>query len=194
MKIALPVALSSSVMNLTALADVFIAPSRLISIGYTQAQATEKFGNYSTLCVSFANLPATFIYPLTSAALPALSYARASKDINRADEIAYNTFKTALFISLPCSVGLGVLSYQALSVVFPAPSSALGAPMLTALSPSVVLCALLAVTDTLLQSCGKPFYPVISMLFGSGIKILSLYILFKIPSLDRLAVPFGTFA
>ena len=192
LKTALPVTLSSSVMNLSALSDVFIAPSRLISIGYTEAQATEIFGNYSTLCVSFANLPTAFIYPLTSAALPALSYAYASKDKERAVELAYNTLKTALFISLPCAVGLGVLSYQALSVVFPAQSSALAAPMLTALSPSVVLCGMLAVTDTLLQSCGKPVYPVISMLFGAGVKIASMLLLFKVPSFDRLAIPAGT--
>ncbi len=192
LKTALPVTLSSSVMNLSALSDVFIAPSRLISIGYTEAQATEIFGNYSTLCVSFANLPTAFIYPLTSAALPALSYAYASKDKDRANGLAFNTVKTALFISLPCAVGLGVLSYQALSVVFPVQSSALAAPMLTALSPSVVLCAMLAVTDMLLQSCGKPAYPVVSMLFGSGIKIASMLLLFKITAVDRLAIPFGT--
>ena len=192
LKIALPVTMSSSVMNLSSLSDVFIAPSRLISIGYTPSQATEIFGNYSTLCLSFANLPAAFIYPLTSAALPALSYAYASKDKEKANELAKNTLKTALLISLPCAVGLGVLSYRVLSVIFPENSSVLAAPMLTVLSPSVVLCALLAVTDTLLQSCGKPSYPVISMLFGSGVKILSLFLLFKIDSVGRLAIPLGT--
>ena len=192
LKTALPVTLSSAVMNLSSLSDVFIAVSRLISIGYSEYQATQIFGNYSTLCLSFANLPMAFIYPLTAAALPALSYARAQGNNKKADGIAYNTIKTALFISLPCSVGLGVLSYQTLSVVFPAYSSALAAPMLTALSPSVILCAMLAVTDMMLQSCGKPAYPVISMLFGSGIKILSLYLLFKISYIDRLAIPSGT--
>ena len=191
-KTALPVTLSSAVMNLSSLSDVFMAPSRLISIGYSEYQATQIFGNYSTLCLSFANLPMAFIYPLTAAALPALSYAKAKNDDKKANDIAYNTVKTALFISLPCSVGLGVLSYQALSVIFPAYSSALAAPMLTVLSPSVVLCAMLAVTDMMLQSCGKPAYPVISMLFGSGVKILSLYLLFGISVIDRLAIPAGT--
>lgn len=192
LKTALPVTLSSSVMNLSSLSDVFIAPGRLMAIGYTETQATQIFGNYSTLCLSFANLPAAFIYPITSAALPALSYARASNNKIRVDELTYNTIKTSLFISLPCAVGLGVLSYQALSVVFPSASAALAAPMLTALSPSVVLCALLSVTDMLLQSCGKPSYPVVSMLFGSFVKILSLFLLFRISSVDRLAIPLGT--
>lgn len=192
LKTALPVTLSSSVMNLSSLADVFITPSKLMAIGYTESQAAEIFGNYSTLCLSFANLPAAFIYPLTSAALPAISYARAANDSERANGLAYNTLKTALFISLPCAVGLGVLSYQALSVVFPASSSALAAPMLTALSPSVVFCALLAVTDMLLQANGKPAYPVISMLFGSAVKILSLFLLFGISYIGRLAIPVGT--
>lgn len=192
LKTALPVALSSSVMNLTSLSDVFIAPSKLISIGYTEMQATEIFGNYSTLCLSYANLPATFIYPITAAALPALSYARASKDTDKANELAYNTLKTVLFISLPCAVGLGVLSYPVLSVIFPESSSALAAPMLTALSPSVLLCALLAMTDTMLQSCEKSLYPVISMTFGSGVKILSHILLFRVSIIGRLAIPVGT--
>ena len=99
LKTALPVTLSSSVMNLSSLSDVFIAPGRLMAIGYTETQATQIFGNYSTLCLSFANLPAAFIYPITSAALPALSYARASNNKIRVDELTYNTIKTSLFIS-----------------------------------------------------------------------------------------------
>lgn len=192
LKTALPVSLSSSVLNLTALSDAFIAPSRLISVGYSEAQAAQIFGNYSTLCISFANLPAMFINPITSAALPALSYALASNDTKRINELVSGVIKTVLFISFPCAVGLGVLSYQSLSVVFPSSSSELAAPMLTALSPSVVLCAMLSVTDTMLHSCGKSAYPVVSMFFGSCVKILSLFLLFDISFIGRLAIPVGT--
>ena len=101
-------------------------------------------------------------------------------------------YKYTLFISLPCAVGMGVLSYRVLSVVFPSQSAYLGAPMLTVLSPSVVLCALLAVSDTVLQSCGKPSYPLISMICGASVKLISTFILFKSTPLGRLSIPLGT--
>ena len=192
LKTALPVTLSSSVMNLSALTDVFIVPSRLIATGYTEAQAAAIFGNYTTLCLSYANLPMIFIYPLTSAILPALSSYRAKNDTESLNDLAAKVYKYALFISLPCAVGMGVLSYQSLSVVFPAQSAALAAPMLTALSPSVALCALLAVSDTVLQSCGKPSYPLYSMICGAAVKLVSVLILFRFDFIGRLAVPVGT--
>ncbi len=192
LKTALPVTLSSSVMNLSALTDVFIVPSRLIASGYTEAQAAAIFGNYTTLCLSYANLPMIFIYPLTSAVLPALSAYYAKNNTDALNGLVSKAYKYALFISMPCAVGMGVLSYQALNVVFPAQSSALAAPMLTVLSPSVVLCALLAVSDTVLQSCGKPSYPLYSMICGVSVKLLSVLLLFRIDFIGRLAVPVGT--
>ena len=192
LKTALPVTLSSAVMNLSALTDVFIVPSRLIASGYTEAQAAAIFGNYTTLCLSYANLPMIFIYPLTSAILPVLSAHYAKKDMAAVNDLAKKAYRYALFVSLPCAVGMGVLSYQALSVVFPAQSASLAAPMLTALSPSVALCALLAVSDTVLQSCGKPSYPLYSMICGAAVKLLSVLILFRFDFIGRLAVPIGT--
>lgn len=191
-KTALPVTLSASVMNLTSLIDVFAAPSNLISSGYTELQAAQIYGNYSTLCISFVNLPLSFIYPVTSAVLPALSARHSLGDMRSFNDLAGKVYKYTLFISLPCAVGMGVLSYRVLSVVFPAQSAYLAAPMLTVLSPSVVLCALLAVSDTVLQSCGKPSYPLISMICGASVKLISTFILFKLTPLGRLSIPLGT--
>ena len=190
LKTALPVALTSSVMNLSSVTDAFIAPAGLISTGYTEQQATEIFGNYSTLCLSFSNLPLIFIYPVTSAVLPVLSAYICKNDIRKASRTYLDVIRYSLFISAPCAVGMGVLSEQLLSLLFPYRSASLAAPMLSALSLSVTLSALLAVTDTALQAAGKPTYPVISMASGVLLKLLSMFILFK--TVGRLAVPIAT--
>ena len=191
-KTALPVTLSASVMNLTSLIDAFTAPSNLISFGYTKLQAASIYGNYSTLCLSYSNLPLSFIDPITSAVLPVLSAKRSLNDMAAFNELIGKVYKYTLFVSLPCAVGMGVLSYPVLSVVFPQQSAYLASPMLTVLSPSVVLCALLAVSDTALQSCGKPSYPLFSMVCGAVIKLTSTFILFKTTHLGRLSIPLGT--
>ena len=192
LKTAIPVSASSSVMNLSALIDVFAAPSSLIRTGYTQQQAAEIYGNYSTLCLSFINLPMVFIYPICSAALPAMTAAISDNDRKKADLLARDAIKGALAVTMPCAVGLGVMSYQCLSLVFPFQSAYLAAPMLTALAPYAVLCALLSVSDTMLQACGKASRTLISMTLSAAVKFSSYLLLFRLSFVGRLAIPVGT--
>ena len=190
-KTAVPVTVSSAVMNLTGMIDVFAAPSRLIKIGYSESQATEIFGNYTTLAVPMINLPMIFVYPVTSAALPALSANYYSKrDTRKSVEILKSVYKTVLTVALPCAVGLSVMAKPMLALIFSENSAALAAPMLTVLAPASALCALLAVTDTLLSAKGKAHFTIISMLAGSAVKFISTSLL--IFMIGRIAVPLGT--
>lgn len=192
LSIALPVTLSASVMNLTSIADVFIAPGRLQSIGFTQAQATEIFGNYTTLAVSMFNMPSVFIYPIAYAVVPALTSAITKGEIGKSKAIINSAFKVAVIFSLPCSVGLAVLSEDVLKLIFPDQSAILASPMLTVLSASVFLCALVAISNSVLQASGNEKLPIISMTAGAVVKLVSTYYLVNVPRLGRLGIPLGT--
>lgn len=192
MKTAVPVTVSASVMNLVSLSDVFLAPSLLMSNGYSQVQAAGIYGNYSTVCTSLINLPMVFVHPVCSSSLPALSAALSRKDEASAAKCVRFAYSAVSALIFPCAVGLGVMSYQVSALIFPDTSAALAAPMLTALSPSLIFCALISVTDVFLQSAGLSNRIVISMLSGSAAKLVSTVLLFRFTAAGRLAIPLGT--
>lgn len=191
-RIALPITVSSSVMNLTSLIDVFLCPILLCGIGFTTSQAAEIFGNYTTLAVSLFNLPGVFIYPIAYAVSPliaSLSEKGKSRELN---ENVKTAFRVSAMISLPCGAGLGVLSYPILELIFTPDSASLAAPMLSMLSVSVLFSALLAVSNTVLQSTGHQNIPIISMLIGALAKLIVTFAVFRYTELGRFGIPIGT--
>jgi stage V sporulation protein B len=146
--IALPITVSSSVMGLMNVIDTVIAPSRLQDIGYTATQATEIYGNYTTLAVSLFNMPTVLVYPIAYAVVPKLTEILTLGKDGRG--LITSSIKTTSVISLPCAVGLGVLSLPILDLIFPENSALLASPMLTMLAPSVFFCAVLGITNSIL--------------------------------------------
>lgn len=192
LKIALPVALSSSVMNVTAASDAFIVPRLLCASGYTEPSAAGIYGNYSTVCVSLVNLPSALVSPVCQSVLPRLTSAYHNKDKEKAYGICRSMLGVCLLLTLPSASGLFVLSYQIPALIFTEASAAVSAPMLAVLSPCAVLIPLLSVTDTVLQSTGKPHKTLAGMSSGAAVKLLSLFIMFRFTALDVLCIPAST--
>lgn len=186
-KIALPVTLSSAVMNLSMLTDTFIGPLLLEGIGYTVRQATEIYGNYTTLAVSFFNLPGVFIYPIGYAISPIIASGVKNRELT-----AISAVKAAAIIAMPMGFGMGVLPKPLLDLLFTRDSAALAAPMLSLLSFSVFFSAMLTVTSAVLQASGRERLPLISMITGTVAKIITTVIFVNIPSVGRLGLPLGT--
>ena len=188
--IALPITLSSSVMGLINVVDTVISSARLQDIGYTALQATEIYGNYTTLAVSLFNMPTVFVYPIAYAIVPKLTemltIGKNGKDL------ITSSLKTTSVISLPCAVGLGVLSFPILDLIFPENSAVLASPMLTMLAPSVFFCAILGITNSILQASGNEKLPIISMVVGIAVKFVSSYLFIGIDVIGRFGIPLGT--
>lgn len=189
LKTALPVALSASVMNLTALTDVFMFPALLGSAGYTQIKAAEIYGNYTTVCTSLINLPSAFITPVCASVLPALTAAVAEGREERIRSLQRFLYGAAFLIGAPCAAGLFALSYPVPALIFTESSAALSAPMLAVMSPAVVLIAVLSASDTVLQSSGKAFRTLIGMSAGALLRVLFAVLLFRFTGLDVLCMP-----
>lgn len=188
--IALPITVSSSVMGLMTVIDTVTVPSRLQDIGYTATQATEIYGNYTTLAVSLFNMPTVFVYPIAYAIVPKLTeILTLGKD---GKNLITSAIKTTSVISLPCAVGLGVLSFPILDLIFPESSALMAAPMLTVLAPSVFFCAVLGITNSILQASGNEKLPIISMVTGIAVKFISSYILVGVDGIGRFGIPMST--
>ncbi len=190
--IAIPITFSSSVIGLTNFIDAATVATRLQTIGYTEERATELYGNYSTLAVSMFNMPTVLIYPVACAVVPALSAALASSNRRECRSIINSSYKLVCLIALPASIGIGVLSEDILSLLFPAESASLAAPMLTLLSCSIFFCGIISLTNGILQSHNRERLPMVSMAIGAVLKIVLSFMLVSITRIGRYGIPIST--
>lgn len=189
--IALPITISASVMSLTNLIDAAIVQRLLQYTGLTQVAATELYGNYTSLAVPMFNLPPVLIYPISYSIVPLLSAARQRGDTQRMRIVSESSMRIAMIVGIPCGLGLAALSKPILALFYKASSVELAAPLLTLLGPSTAFICILSVTNALLQSAGYERKPLISMLAGAGVKLVTNF--FLINTIGMKGTPISTF-
>lgn len=176
-RISLPITVSASVMSLSGMIDTALIQRVLIGSGMTEELAATLYGNYTSLATPMFNLPPVLVYPIAYALVPAVSAAFASKRFDEAAEKIQSSLRYAVIIGLPCALGLTVLADPILCLLYKETSAHMASPLLTCLAPSSFFVCILAVTNSVLQACGQERKPVISMLIGAVVKLLSGVIL-----------------
>ena len=189
--ISIPVTLSASVMSLTNMLDTAMIQRILILSGMTAEEATAAYGNYTSLAVPLFNLPPVLIYPIAYSLVPVVAAAAGDGKFEAARDKIRVSLKYALIIGLPCAMGLSALSDPILCLLYNDTSAHAAAMLLTLLAPSSLLVCILAITNSVLQGCGKEKMPVISMLVGGGVKLLSGMLLIKLYGIS--GAPVSTF-
>jgi stage V sporulation protein B len=195
-KIAVPITLSSAVISLTRVVDLFMILRRLQAIGYSEAAANAVYGSYSTLAISMFNLPAAFVTPIALALVPVLTSAINGRDKYKEINTLNSSLRLTGLITLPASLGLSVFSRPVLEFVFKGEDSAINtaAPLLSVLGISVFFSCMMTVTNAVLQAYGKERLPLVSMLVGSAVKIVLSYVLIGIPQINVFGASISTFA
>lgn len=193
LSIGIPITISSSVMSFTNVIDGMILSSRLQSLGYLEKEVSTMFGNYKTLAVTFFNLPPSLIYPITASIVPLLSAAVAGKKEKLVQDTMNSSLRICSIIAFPCAFGMSALSYPLLSLLFPQGSAAKAAPLLSVLAPSIFFLSMLSVTNSFLQSHKHQVYPIISMIAGACVKLITSYVLIGMKGVEMYGAPIGTF-
>ena len=189
--IALPITISASVMSLTNLIDAAIVQRLLQMTGLTQVASTELYGNYTSLAVPMFNLPPVLIYPISYSIVPLLAAAKRKGDTLRCKIVMESSMRVAMIVGIPCGLGLAVLSKPILSLFYKQSSVELAAPLLTLLAPSTAFICFLSISNAILQSNGFERKPLISMLTGALVKIITNY--FLIQTIGMKGTPISTF-
>lgn len=189
--IALPITISASVMSLTNLIDAAIVQRLLQYTGLTQVAATELYGNYTSLAVPMFNMPPVLIYPISYSIVPLLSAARKMGDTQRCKAVSESSMRISMIVGIPCGLGLAALAKPILSLFYKASSVELAAPLLCILGPSTAFICILSVTNALLQSAGYERKPLISMLAGAAVKLVTNF--FLINTIGMKGTPISTF-
>ena len=191
-KIALPITVSASVMSLTGLIDLGMMIRRLVSIGYTRAEATALFGNYTTLVVPMFNLPSVLVTPVATGVIPAISRAMARGDDGEARSLSGWAFRYTAWIAVPAALGLCAFSRPILALLYPAESVLAAYRLLSYVSPAVYFLCLLTVSNAVLQARGHAAVPMIGMLCGGVLKTAIGYFLMGSPGIGIIGAPIGT--
>ncbi len=217
---AVPVTLSSSVMSLANLIDLTVIARRLQDIGFTSDGASTLYGNYTTLAVPMFNLIPVLVYPIGYSLVPMISALLVKNERDNASRVMTSSLKTAAILSMPCAVGMAVLSEPILTLIYGSKnllekytaegnallsdaefmkhigiettSASLAAPLLTILAVSSFLVSMLAITNSVLQAHKRPYLPLISMLVGAAVKIAASYLLIGNPQIGIYGAPIST--
>ena len=176
--ISIPITISAAVMSLTNIIDLTLIMRGLEGIGYTDAEASALYGNYTTLAVPMFNLAIALVTPISIAFMPTFTRARVSGDGGLMSESLSTALRLTAIVSAPLLIGMTVFSREILSLLFGNSGIETGATLLCLLAPAIFFSSILLSVNSALEAGGQVSAPVISMIFGSVAKVfVSSYLL-----------------
>ncbi len=193
-KLAIPIALSSVVVNLTSFLDLFLIFDRLTASGMTEEAANRVYGAYKGYAQSLFNLAPSIISSINVSILPVLSAHFVTGRRKSAKKLIQQSLKVVNILALPAAVGLLVLAEPISRLLYPARLDEIGVaiPILKILAVASYWTSISTVMTSLLQSTGKTHLPLISLAIGGATKLTVNYFLVGIPSLGINGAPIGT--
>ncbi len=194
-KLAIPMTVGASAVSLTKLIDMTMILRRLQSIGYSETAANAAFGSYTTLALSvFALLP-TLVNSVALPLVPMLSAAIASGDREKQRQMIQSSYQLTSLFAVPASLGVAAFARPILLLLFgnEPETVEVAAPLLSMLGVSVFLSCMITATNSVLHAYRSVNRPILSMLAGSAVKVLSAYFLIGNPKIGLYGAPISTF-
>ena len=180
----IPITLGAAGMSLITLLDQTLVTGTLQNtLHYSAAETAALYGEYTFGMTLFA-LPPSFIYPLSVSLMPAVSAALTRGDRTAAGKAAGAAMKLTVLTALPAGVGLSVLAEPILLLLYPAvPDTARAAAYhLTFLGLACVFVCLMVAANGVLQAYGHPLVPVLALLCGGVLKVVTNYLMVGDPA------------
>ncbi|MBQ8371921.1 MAG: oligosaccharide flippase family protein [Clostridia bacterium] len=177
LRISMPISLTSSVVSLSSIIDLAVIMRTLSALGYTEADATLLYGNYSTLAVPMINLVVAVLSPLSVASLTRMAEHYSKGESRLLSNELKKCTAICAFLSVPCFFIFGLYSLEVLDILFSSEASTRGAELLAYLSPSAFLLPMLTLFNTAHEAMRDLRTPMISLISGSVVKIVITYVL-----------------
>ena len=179
----------------TALRDQQAALSTLQSTSLELHAALEDisrtlYGNYSN-ALTIYNLPTSLMTAITAAVIPAVSGALARRDRRGAGRITGSALRISALAASPMAVGLFVLGEPIMALIFPNLNAQLAGPLLSTLGLATLFVCMMLVCNSILQAHGFVSLPVIIMVAGGVLKIITNYNVVIQPNIGIYGAPMG---
>ncbi len=189
--IAIPITLSSSVLNIITLIDTKLVLFQLqAGAGFDYELAKVLYGVYAKALTLFS-LPSAFIVPVTVSIVPAIAAALAQKHSRGARDIMESSLKLTNLLALPAGVGLTVLCHPIFNLLYP-DSHAAGPELLAVLGIASYFVCLQLMTNAILQASGHEKLALVSLPVGGVVKITVNWFLVGTPAIHIMGAPIGT--
>lgn len=165
-----------------------IVPLRLVSAGYTSAQALSLYGTAMGMTIPFLYIPSTIIGSLSTALVPDLSTALAKNDTEYIKNRIMSAIKFTIFISvmfIPLYIGAG----EIIGLFFY--DNSLSGILLEQSAWVILPLGLTNISSSLLNSLGYEIKSMKNYILGAILLILSIWILPKFVGIHSLIFGFG---
>ena len=191
LSIGVPIAFGACIMAILNSVDSKLCMNRLQNAaGFNYQQAKVLYGVYGKAQTLF-NLPAAFITPLTISIVPAISGAIAKGSRREAASISEDSMRISSLISIPMGVGLAVLSFPIMKVLYPSSHQA-GPGLLSIMGIASFFVCIVLMENAILQASGKEKLTMVTLISGGIIKIVINWFLVAQPSINIYGAPVGT--
>lgn len=213
-KIAVPVVVSTLVMNITNLIDSVSIQNRLIGAINTDRSIFENlyqtalslagnldntqlkdylYGAYE-IALDFRNLVPTITTTLGLSAIPVLSEAWTLKNKLTVKTSVESVIRVAMLISLPIGMGMAILAEDILHLVYGSSSSiSISASVMALYGSFTFIMAVAQPLINMLQAVGRPDIPMKSVSVAAVVKVIVNFLLVGIPGINIKGAIIGTF-
>ena len=149
---------------------------------------SSAYGEYCNYYLPLINIPLALAAASVAAMMPEVSSSYALGRIDEVNHHALVTIRMTMFICIPCTIGLTVMSGPIMDVLFPA-ATELSARLLLSGSLYVIFAGLSTITSGVLQSIGQQKQAMINAAISLGANLaFQAIILYAAPSLDIYTV------
>ncbi|MBO6202484.1 MAG: polysaccharide biosynthesis protein [Selenomonas sp.] len=190
-KLSLPVSAASIMLPVVSNLDLMIVPQRLEVAGYSVNEATELFGYLTGMAVPLVNLSCIITASMAMSIVPAISEARALKDMKRVYNQTAASVRISNFVCFPAFVIVLVLATPIASLIYNAPGAG---PAVMISAVSIILLGLHQVSTGILQGLGHPTIPMVNMILAAVAKVILNWELTAIPWLGIMGAAWATAA
>ncbi len=182
-----PVILTTFINNASAYADSYLYAGILGLKGVDADGISAAYGEFSNYYMPIINIPLALASASSSAMMPEVSGAYALKNKASVNTHVLKTIRMTMFLCVPATVGLTVLAYPVMGVLFPSASD-LAYKLLMTGAAYVIFTALCTVTGCALQAIGKQQVALVNAAVALGINIAALAVMLMVfPGLDIYA-------
>ena len=149
LNIVTPIIISTCIYNLVSTIDMFIFYGIMQARGVALIDVVKLYGVYAGKFVVLMNVPV------------ALASSYALKDLKEVRANIKNSTFITMLILIPAAVGMGVLAYPVMGLIFPQPKTLkIASTALTLGAPAIVLYGLSTLSNGILQAIGAVKVPL----------------------------------
>lgn len=160
---------------------------------WSEEKSAVQYGVFSGKYTVIINIPIALASSISSAMIPSVSASYETDDFASARARINEAIRFTMLLAIPATVGIGVLAYPIMALLFPQRETiALASDLLRIGCVCVIFYALSTVTNAVLQGIGKVNIPMRNAAIALVVHLAALVPLLVYTELDLYALLLGT--